>query len=252
MDRFISKILATVILLSLLSGWVRADPLPSITAQAWLVADVNGNILEGTNTTDVRSIASITKLMTVMVVIDAQQDLNEVITKKLFNKNLTRMDLIDLAIVKSDNEASKILCDKYPGGYKMCVQAMNDKARGLQMYNTSFTDPTGRMHDNVSTAQDLIKLVMAASSYQVIVDASKKDHLTYATGKRNSLVFNNTNNLVGKGYDFIVTKTGFINKAGGCIVFMIDTVRGVRTVILLGSKNTRTRIPEAFLISTLY
>jgi D-alanyl-D-alanine endopeptidase (penicillin-binding protein 7) len=252
MLRSLYKIFFIGILLSLFPSWGRADPLPNITAQAWLIADVNGNILQGSNTTDVRSIASITKLMTVMVVIDAQQDLNEVVTKKLFNKNLTRMDLIDLAIVKSDNEASKILCDKYPGGYKSCVQAMNDKARGLQMYNTSFTDPTGRMHDNVSTAQDLIKLVIASSSYQVIVDASKKDHLSYSTGKRNSLVFNNTNNLVGKGYDFIVTKTGFINKAGGCIVFMIDTVRGVRTVIVLGSKNTRTRIPEAFLLSTLY
>jgi D-alanyl-D-alanine endopeptidase (penicillin-binding protein 7) len=217
----------------------------SITAQSWLVVDNAGKVLEGSNTTEVRSIASITKLMTAMVVLDSGQSLSEVIPKKLYNKQLTREILIDLAIVKSDNNAAKMLCDYYPGGFKPCVDAMNAKAVSLNMIHSLFTDPTGKMHTNVSTAEDLIKLVFAASTYPLIVQASNMDAVRWAIGKKKTAEFRNTNHLVGNGYNFLVSKTGFINKAGGCIVMMIDTVHGIRTVILLGSKNTRTRIPEA-------
>lgn len=252
MLQLLNKAIFAFLFFAVLSHKSYADPIPNVTAQAWLVADSSGNILSGTNIDDVRSIASITKLMTVMVVLDANQNLQESIPKKLYNRIMTRQDLIDLAIVKSDNTAAKMLCDYYPSGYKNCIEAMNAKAQSLQMHNTKFTDPTGRMHDNISTATDLIKLVMASSSYQVIVDSSKKDVIKYGSDRKTSVEFHNTNTLVGKGYDFIVTKTGFINKAGGCIVFMIETVRGVRTVVLLGSKNTKTRIPEAYLLSSLY
>ena len=105
----IKKLLATLLLVS---SSAYATPL---TAQAWLVADINGKILEGSNTTEIRSIASITKLMTAMVVLDSGQSLTEIIPKKLYNKQLTRETLIDLAIVKSDNNAAKMLCDYYPG-----------------------------------------------------------------------------------------------------------------------------------------
>ena len=224
----------------------------SLTAQAWLVADSNGKILEGSNTSEVRSIASITKLMTAMVVLDSGQSLSEVIPKKLYNKQLTRETLIDLAIVKSDNNAAKMLCDYYPGGYKSCVEAMNQKAVSLQMNNSTFTDPTGRMHTNVSTAEDLIKLVFAASQYPLIVEASNMDAVRWPLNKKKTAEFRNTNSLVGNGYKFLVSKTGFINKAGGCIVMMMDTANGIRTVVLLGSKNTKTRIPEAKMLSMLY
>jgi D-alanyl-D-alanine endopeptidase (penicillin-binding protein 7) len=225
---------------------------PSLTAQAWLVADSNGKILEGSNMTEVRSIASITKLMTTMVVLDSGQSLTEIIPKKLYNKQLTRETLIDLAIVKSDNNAAKMLCDYYPGGYNRCVEAMNQKALSLQMTNSTFTDPTGRYHTNVSTAEDLIKLVFAASTYPLIVQASNMDAVRWPVGKKKTAEFRNTNTLVGNGYKFLVSKTGFINKAGGCIVMMIDTANGIRTVVLLGSKNTKTRIPEAKMLSMLY
>jgi serine-type D-Ala-D-Ala endopeptidase (penicillin-binding protein 7) len=223
----------------------------SLTAQAWLVADSNGKILEGSNTTEVRSIASITKLMTTMVVLDSGQSLTEIIPKKLYNKQLTRETLIDLAIVKSDNNAAKMLCDYYPGGYKSCVEAMNAKALSLQMYNSVFTDPTGRYHTNVSTAEDLIKLVFAASQYPLIVGASNMDAVRWPLNKKKTAEFKNTNTLVGHGYKFLVSKTGFINKAGGCIVMMLDTAQGIRTVVLLGSKNTKTRIPEAQMLSQI-
>jgi D-alanyl-D-alanine endopeptidase (penicillin-binding protein 7) len=242
----IKKLIA---ILTLTITSVFADPL---TAQAWLVADSNGKILEGSNMTEVRSIASITKLMTAMVVLDSGQSLSEIIPKKLYNKQLTRETLIDLAIVKSDNNAAKLLCDYYPGGYNKCIDAMNYKAASLQMDNSTFTDPTGRMHTNVSTAHDLIKLVFAASTYPLIVTASNMDAVRWSIGKKKTAEFKNTNSLVGHGYKFLVSKTGFINKAGGCIVMMMDTTNGIRTVVLLGSKNTTTRIPEAKMLSMLY
>ena len=223
----------------------------TLTAQAWLVADSNGKILEGSNMSEVRSIASITKLMTAMVVLDSGQSLTEIIPKKLYNKQLTRETLIDLAIVKSDNNAAKMLCDYYPGGYKSCIEAMNSKATLLQMTDSVFTDPTGRMHTNVSTAHDLIKLVFAASHYPLIVEASNMDAVRWPLSKKKIAEFRNTNSLVGHGYKFLVSKTGFISKAGGCIVMMIDTVHGIRTVVLLGSKNTKTRIPEAQMLSQI-
>lgn len=251
MARRIYKILFVGILLSLFCNGLRADPLPSVTAQAWLVADESGKIIEGTHTTDVRSIASITKLMTVMVVLDSGVSLTETLSKKLYNRSITRQDLIDLAIVKSDNTAAKMLCETYPSGYVDCITAMNKKAETLGMYKTSFVDPTGLYNDNVSTAEDLVQLVKAASHYTAIVTASNTDKITWSQSKKQSIQFNNTNTLVGKGVDFIVSKTGWIRASGGCIVMMLKTINGVRTVILLGSKNTKTRIPEAYLISKL-
>jgi D-alanyl-D-alanine carboxypeptidase len=228
----------------------RAENLPNITAHSWLVADNNGHVIEGFNTENVRSIASITKLITVMTVLDAGQALNEVIKTKQY-KNITRQTLIDLTMVKSDNTAATILCQQYPGGYDECIHMMNRKTQELDMLDTRVYDPTGLNHENVSTANDLLKLVQAASKYPTIVEASSKDLVTLVK-KNRRIEMHNTNYLVGHGYDFIVTKTGFINKSGGCIVFMLNTMGGARTVVLLGSKNTRTRIPEATFISTKY
>ena len=244
----IKKLIAISVLLC--CNLAQADP--ALTAQAWLVADHNGKIFEGSNINEIRSIASITKLMTAMVVLDSGQSLTEILPKKLYNKQLSRETLIDLAIVKSDNNAAKMLCDYYPGGYNSCIEAMNVKASALQMSNSNFTDPTGRFHTNVSTAQDLIKLVFAASTYPLIVQASNMDAVRWSINKKKTAEFRNTNSLVGNGYKFLVSKTGFINKAGGCIVMMIDTANGIRTVVLLGSKNTKTRIPEAKMLSMLY
>jgi D-alanyl-D-alanine endopeptidase (penicillin-binding protein 7) len=231
---------------------VIANDLPKVTAQAWLVADSNGSIIQGTNTTDIRSIASITKLMTAMVVLDSDQSLHEVLPKKLHQQNLSRLTLINLAIVKSDNTAAKMLCDYYRDGYTACIKAMNEKAKSLGMDNTEFTDPTGLYHTNVSTAEDLIKLVTAASKYPIIVEASNMDAVRWNTTKKKQAVFVNTNSLVRNGHYFIVSKTGWITKSGGCIVMMMVTSNGVRTVVLLGSKNTKTRIPEAHLIAMRY
>lgn len=250
MVRLLSRIIFALLLSPILHSWAGAEIVP-ITAQAWLVADKNGKIIDGNNTTEIRSIASITKLMTVMIVLDAQQDLDEVISTRHLGRKLTRRELISLSIVKSDNTATKILCEKYTTGFAGCVEAMNEKAKSLSMPNTRFVEPTGLYNDNVSTAEDLIKLVIAASKYPIIVEDSNKDKIPMPSKKKTNYLYN-TNRMVSEGYDFLVTKTGWIRKSGGCIVMMLDTVNGVRTVILLGSKSIKTRIPEARMLALAY
>ncbi len=217
----------------------------TITASSWLVANEHGDIIQSENIYQIRSIASITKLMTAMVVLDAKQDLDQYINP------YTRQELIQLAIVHSDNRASELLCQNYPGGRTSCVQAMNEKAKYLGMINTRFSDPTGLGVMNVSTAYDLIKLVKTAELYPEIVAASRMSEVTVKARKK-WLVFKNTNPIVGKRHDFVVSKTGWIRASGGCIVMMLDTDIGRRIVVLLGSKSTRTRIPEAEFIATKF
>jgi serine-type D-Ala-D-Ala endopeptidase (penicillin-binding protein 7) len=217
----------------------------SITASSWIVADGTGKIIQGENTSQVRSIASISKLMMAMIVLDANQDLDEYI------KPYTRRELLQLAIVHSDNKATDILCDNYTGGRTACIRALNSKANFLNLPNTRFTEPTGLSVFNVSTAEELVKMVMAASTYPEIVTASKTSSVKIKI-KRKWLVFKNTNPIIGQRHDFIVSKTGYIKASGGCIVMMLDTDVGRRIVVVLGSKNTKTRIPEAEFIAKNY
>jgi D-alanyl-D-alanine endopeptidase (penicillin-binding protein 7) len=215
-----------------------------LTATSWLVADGTGQIITGENTKEVRSVASITKLTTVMIVLDAKQNLDEKIGR------YTRQELIRLALIHSDNKAAKLLCEYYPGGESMCIRAMNNKAAFLGLTLTKYVEPTGLSVFNVSTAEELIKIVMAASNYLEIIESSKTPEIKIKIRKK-WLVFRNTNPIIGKHYDFIVSKTGYIRAGGGCIVMMLDTDIGRRIVVVLGSKNTHTRIPEAeFLIKT--
>ena len=209
----------------------------NITAQSWLETDDQGNLIEGSNITEVRSIASITKLMTVMAVLDLKQDLQEKIGK------FTRGQLVQLALVKSDNDAAKALCDNFPGGRFECIRFMNEKANYLGMYRTKFVEPTGLSPMNISTALDLLKLVFEARHYPEIVKASQTPVLNIQIGNK-VLSFRNTNPVIGKRYNFIVSKTGSTNAAGSCIVVMVDTDIGRRIVILLGAK-TGKRLPEA-------
>jgi len=215
----------------------------TLTTHSWLVADGEGNILQSENIHESRSIASITKLMTVMIVLDQKLDLNEKISQ------YTRGELIKLALIKSDNSAAQQLCDSYPNGKINCIRAMNEKAVAINMLNTKYVEPTGLSPMNISTAFDLIKLVIAAKDYPEIVDASKTARISVKL-KKKWIFFNNTNPIIGKRHNFIVSKTGYIKAAGGCIVMMLDTDIGRRVVVVLGSKNTHTRIPEAEFIAT--
>ena len=227
----------------------------AVTAKSYLVTDTHGQVVVEKDADQPRPIASITKIMTVMVVLDAHLPLDEAIPlnfklarqyhtrlpRKL--KTLTRGELIDLAMVKSDNFAAYTLCAYYPGGVDNCIGAMNNKAVNLGMYQTRYTDPTGLDETNVSTARDLIKLIIMAKSYPEILGATRasvdikvKKHWWHAW---------NTNPMVRTSDDVVVSKTGFINESGGCLVMLIETKLGQRIIALLGSRNTHTRFPEA-------
>jgi D-alanyl-D-alanine endopeptidase (penicillin-binding protein 7) len=213
----------------------------TVTATSWIVTREDGTVLKSQNVDEVRSIASISKLMTVMVVMDAKQNLDEVIGK------YTRREHIQLALVKSDNTSAATLCDHYPGGKNSCVDAMNLKARLLYMTNTHFVEATGLSVFNVSTANELVNLVLEAAKYPIIVEASHTSTAKIKV-KKKWLVFHNTNPLIGYKQNIVVSKTGYIRASGGCLVMMVDTEVGKRILVLLGSKNTRTRIPEAEII----
>jgi D-alanyl-D-alanine endopeptidase (penicillin-binding protein 7) len=208
-----------------------------VTATSWLVADGKGKIIKSINHDDLHSIASITKLMTAMVVLDANQDLNERIEK------FTRQQHLQLALIKSNNHSADLLCENYPGGTDACVDAMNAKAIKIGMKDTSFVDGSGINDDNVSTSRSLVKLVLAAQHYPLIVKSSQTSLMKIKL-KNTYLSFKNTNPLVGKHQKFLVSKTGYIKVAGGCIALLMETDKGKRAIIILGSKNTHTRIPE--------
>ena len=226
-----------------------------VTAKSYIVTDTQGQVLNERDADQQRPIASITKLMTVMVVLDAHQSLIEDIKLdyKLARhyhtrlprsvKTLTRHELIDLAMVKSDNFAAYTLCNNFPGGVSSCLYAMNTKATTLGMHQTQYTDPTGLEETNVSTARDLIKLIISARSYPDIVGATKPS--VEIKVKRHWWQVFNTNPLVRTTDDVVVSKTGFINESGGCVVMLMNTQFGERIVALLDSKNTHTRFPEA-------
>ena len=189
------KFLTALTLLFSLSAYSFGPP---VTAKSWLVADQDGNIIQSENTKEVRSIASISKLMTVMVVLDAHQDLDEKI------KPYSRRELIQLALVKSDNAAAKRLCELYPTGYNECIWAMNTKAYTLGMRDTHFIEPTGLSVFNVSTAEELITLVKTAQNYPEIREAAKTPEVKILI-KKHWAVFHNTNPVIGHRFDFIVS-----------------------------------------------
>jgi len=182
----------------------------SISAKSWVVADVNGKIIKGANTNDLRSIASITKLMTAMVVLDANQNLDEKIN------DISRRQHLRLALIRSNNDSSDLLCEHYPGGYQACVDAMNAKARSLKMRDTSFVDASGLDDDNVSTSSSLIKLVLAAQTYPLIVKSSQTPKMRIKLDE-GYYSYKNTNPLVSK--KFIVSKTGYIRAAGVALLY---------------------------------
>lgn len=248
MKRFIITVLAACV-----SVGVQAKP---ITAKSFVVADSAGEILSEKNPERTQPIASITKLMTVIVVLNAKQDLAEQLpldfklSKRYhtrlprYLKTLSREELIQLAMVKSDNFAAYTLCQNYPGGVDSCIKAMNKEAERIGMTNTAFADPTGLDAHNVSTAKDLVKLVLAANNYPVITYASAQPKVSIPV-RKGKAEFGNTNPLVRMGEEVLVSKTGYINSSGGCIVMLLNTIDGERVVVVLGSRSTRTRVPEA-------
>jgi D-alanyl-D-alanine endopeptidase (penicillin-binding protein 7) len=214
-----------------------------IDAKAWAIADGDGNVIEQQNIDAVQPIASITKLMTVMVVLDSNESLRAVASMRKFRGvSVTRQQLIDLAIVHSDNDAAKMLCKIYHRGYNACISDMNHKAQVLGMTKTEFFDSSGLDNRNVSNAVDLIKLLRAAEKYPLIVNASNQTIVELVKKKR-KWRFKNTNPLVAK-YNVIVSKTGYVRLSGGCLVMSAMVKGEKRLFVVLNSKTTRTRIHD--------
>ena len=204
-------------------------------------------------------IASITKLMTALVVLDAKQPLDELIQitdadrdmpKGSFSRlsvgtTLSRGDLMHLALMSSENRAAHALGNNYPGGMPAMVAAMNAKAAELGMTSSHFVDPTGLSSQNVASPEDLSKLVIAASHNPSIREYSTDSH--YAVKVRRHMVeFHNTDNLVANPtWNIIVQKTGYIAEAGKCLV-MAAVIEGRSVVIvLLDSLGKYTRVADA-------
>ena len=213
-----------------------------------LLIDLQSNQVIYENHADaVRPIASVTKLMTAMVVLDAKQPMDENLTidisqtkemKGVFSRvklgsELNRRDMLLIALMSSENRAAASLAHHYPGGYKAFIAAMNAKARSLGMSHTRYVEPTGLSINNVSTARDLGKLLMAARNYPMLSQLSTTREKTVAFRKPNyTLGFHNTDHLVNKSdWDIKLTKTGFTNEAGHCLVLV--TRMGGRPVAMV-------------------
>lgn len=218
----------------------------NILAKSWLIADGDGNILESENVYVRQPIASITKLMTAMIVLDANENLQQPLNKKFRGLTVTREQLINLAVIKSDNQAARMLCEVYHRGYQSCIEDMNHKSKILGMTETEFHDSSGLDNRNVSTPKDLIKLLLAAERYKEIVHASNQavgELLQPARRKILKWKYSNTNPLVAK-YNVIVSKTGYVRASGGCLIMSVLVNGKKRLFVVLNSNTTRTRIRD--------
>ncbi|MBM0418609.1 MULTISPECIES: D-alanyl-D-alanine endopeptidase [Aeromonas] len=244
---------------------VSAAPNPAkleVRSSSALVVDVKtGKTLYQKNATKVRPIASLTKLMTALVVLDAKQNLNQTITvdkndldrvkhthsRIRMGTKVTRRDALHLALMSSENRMASALARHYPGGRSAFVRAMNNKARQLGMRNTHFYDSTGLSTRNVSTAQDLGKLAAAAYRQPLIRQFTQDENreMRFSTPAY-SLMFNNTNPLVkNPDWDVRLSKTGFTDEAGRCLVMRAKPDSRELAIVLLNSVGKRTPIGDA-------
>jgi serine-type D-Ala-D-Ala endopeptidase (penicillin-binding protein 7) len=233
---------------------------PKLKSSAVLVVDQSdSSVLLARHADVAQPIASITKLMTALVVLDAKQPLDQLITitdeetdlprggasRLAVGTVLTRGDLMHLALMSSENRAAQTLGVNYPGGLQAMVRAMNAKAGELGMTNAHFVDPTGLSSENVASPEDLSKLVLAASRNAHIREYSTDERYTVRV-RKHLVEFHNTDNLVSNpAWNIIVQKTGYITEAGKCLV-MEAVIRGRNVVIvLLDSAGKLTRVADA-------
>jgi D-alanyl-D-alanine endopeptidase (penicillin-binding protein 7) len=251
--------LAIVMIASLLGVAVAGNGPEIKSASALVVDGNNGEVIFEQKAGVVTPIASITKLMTALVVLDGQQPLDEVIVitaadhwkgKGAFSHipngaKLTRGDLMRLALMASENLAARTLARNYPGGIPAFVKTMNVKARALGMTKTHFDDPSGLSSLNVSNARDLVKLINAASRDSRIREFSTLRSHEVRLGKR-MFMYRNTNLLIGKpDWEILVQKTGFTNDAGQCLVMEATIDERPVIMVFLNSFGSLTRTADA-------
>lgn len=231
----------------------------AVQSGAALVIDQNGDALYQKNASVVTPIASITKLMTAMVVLDSSPNLQAPITitdedvdylrgsrsRLSIGSVMPRESALLLALMSSENRAAHALARHYPGGLPAILSAMNIKAQSLGMRDTHFEDPTGLNSNNVSTANDLAKMVAAAYRYPLIREFTTTPEAVVDVG-RHELAYHNTNPLVkNTGWDVGLSKTGFINEAGKCLVMQARVADKALFIVLLDSVGRLTRVGDA-------
>ena len=234
---------------------------PDLKSSAALVVDLDdGRTIYGKNTQNRTPIASITKLMTSMVVLDANLPADETIyidtadydsikhtaSRLGIGTGLPRRDMLRLALMSSENRAASSLSRAYPGGNPAFVAAMNRKAAELGMANTHFVDPTGLSSENVSTAEDLVKMVKGAYEYPLIREFTTTSAHEVETAAGRSLQFRNSNGLVRNStWEIGLSKTGYISEAGRCLVMQAKIAARPVIIVLLDSWGKQTRIGDA-------
>lgn len=240
---------------------------PNLLSQAALVLDArSGEPIFAKNANNVTPIASITKLMTAMVVLDAQQNLEQTLTVDIedldylkasrsrlsIGSELTRREMLQLALMSSENRAASALGRFYPGGLSAAVKAMNAKAVALGMTNTHFVDTTGLSPENVSTARDLAVMVQNAQRYSLIREFSTQpDQYVQIPTTGQTLHFNNSNALIrSDGWNIMLQKTGFIREAGRCVVMLAQIAQRPVVLVLLDSVGKFSRIGDAQRVKT--
>jgi D-alanyl-D-alanine endopeptidase (penicillin-binding protein 7) len=204
-------------------------------------------------------IASITKLMTAMVVLDANMNLQESITivsedvdtlrhsrsRLPVNTCLTRGNALLLALMASENRSAHALGRTYPGGLGTFIAAMNAKARSLGLVETRLEDPTGISSGNISSARDLARMVDAAYNYPLIRDFTTREEAVIHSGRR-TLAFHNTNRLIrSPRWQIGLSKTGFIDEAGRCLVMQAHVANRPVLIVLLDAQGKLTRFGDA-------
>ena len=240
-----------ILLLALVATGALALPFGS---QSALVIDENsGEVLLEKNSENVVPIASLTKLMTAMVVLDAKQYMDEPISideqdvdtikhstsRVPVGASIPRKDVLQLALMSSDNRAAAALARTYPGGKEAFVAAVQTKLQVLGMAHTTIEEPTGLSYHNTSTAADLVKMASAASQYPDItrITTDSRDLINI---KGRKVEYHNTNGFVGKkGWDIMLSKTGYTTEAGRCIIMKIKAAgKNVIMVLLNASANS--------------
>jgi D-alanyl-D-alanine endopeptidase (penicillin-binding protein 7) len=244
-----------------LAPFLDPDKLYLRSGVAMVVDEEAGSVLFERNTHEKRPIASLTKLMTAMVTLDAGLQEEEVITitradrdrlrgsgsKVSFGTKLSRHDMLKIALAGSENRAAAALGRTYPGGTEAMVAAMNEKARKLGMRETTFRDPTGLHRGNMSTAADLVTMVEAAYQYPTIREFTTVG-IDYVTDLRSGwkVRFYNTNRLVrSKTWDIDLSKTGYIAAAGHCLVMRAEIADRPVILILLNSWGELSKYGDA-------
>lgn len=244
------------------SVWQQLDPgkLKLRSASA-LVVDRLGNEVYAKNADTPRPIASITKLMTAMVTLDAGLSMDEKITitkadrdlhkltgsRLKYGATLTRAQMIGLALMASENRAATALGRTYPGGMQAFVKAMNRKASDLGMVSSRFEDPAGLRAGNVASASDLAVMVRAAERYPMIREATTTKSMTvYPWKGRGPLRYVNTNRLLkNKTWSIELSKTGYINEAGRCLTMQAEIVDQPLVIVLLNSFGKLTPMGDS-------